>query len=247
MATPRERPKPPARPSQGPGKPARRDAAEAKALARRGELREAIRSLVRERRREASDIDAVCKRLFEELRRRCPHLLPAGPVEAGETGPDLDLDPRTAGTLLAAAARKLSQGQPAVVWYLGDSELQVVAEKVSVRTGAGRAIVTIPVRCDQTGAAEVTVAFALGSKERPAGLLAATPTRPAGPAEIVEVWGEPLQALAWGALLEVAEGLAHEAGEDPDRAGLIPYALEAGSDYLRVQTMARHAFDRSPR
>lgn len=244
-------PKPPRRrpPGRQPAIPDRQLSDRAiRRLAARGQLRDALRRWVEDRRKETDDnIDQVCKRLFEQLRKNCPHLLPRAPLKSGELGPEIDLDLKSAGVLLSAAARKISDGAQRIVWTLGDSELEVHPTELSLRTKSGEIHVTIPVSCDQTGATKVTVVFVVGTEKRPAGLVAATGGQAFGPEEIVSLWSDALTAFAWGAVQELLQHLAWESGADVDRAGLIPVSLIASSNGLRLQTMARHAIDRRPR
>ncbi len=218
-------------------------------LVGKGAIREAIdRLLERTPERtpgkdQGDDIDKVCEQMFETLRKRCPHLVPDAPVETGQMGPEIDLGPKTAATLLRGAAVKVA-GADQTVWVLGDSEMLVFASRVSLVTEPGRILVRIPVKTDQTDDTVIVVPFAVGSEKRPAGLMASTPMRPIGPEAIVEIWAEALTAFAWGAVLTLAEVLASRAGQDPDRQGLIAFNLLARSEGLSIGTMARHGFDR---
>ena len=216
-------------------------------LLNRGRLRDAIRTILTERERRPSRDDDACKKLFEQLRKRCPHLLPKAPLAAGAVGEEIALDARSAGLLLVAAARRASGGAERVIWQSGPNALEVLAGRVGLQTADGRALVTIPVRCDQTGEAKITVAFAVGSTKRPAGMIAVVSGCPAGPPAIVNLWGEALTAFAWGALMDFAQDVAAESGQDQDRAGLIPGALFATPDGLSLLPMARHSFDRRAR
>lgn len=221
---------------------------EAARLATTGRLRDAIQRHVRDMDViKEKDIDAVCKELFAQLRKNCPELLPQAPLKTGAVGPEIDLDPKSTSTLLASAGRKISDGESSVIWLQAGNELEVAVAKVQVKTEAGHILVLIPVRCDETGAAEVTVAFAVGSAKRPAGMIAVTNARPSGPSEVIEIWGDASIAFAWGAVIELMQGLAFEAGQDQDREGLIPSALQAGPNGLRLSTMARHRMDRRPK
>ncbi|SEW12048.1 hypothetical protein SAMN05444851_1542 [Aliiroseovarius sediminilitoris] len=189
------------------------------------------------------DIDKVCKKMFQALRKRCPHLVPDRPVNTGQIGPRIDLGPKTVVTLFRGAAVKLA-GDKQTVWVLGDSEMLVFASRVVLETEPGRIVVHLPVSTDQTKDVVIKVPFAVGSEKRPAGLMATTPMRPIGPEEIVEIWADALTAFAWGAVLTLAEVLANRAGQDPDRNGLIAFNLLAGAGGLTIGTMARHGFDR---
>ena len=133
-----------------------------------------------------------------------------------------------------------------VVWVEGESELAVGVAGVRVELGVGLVVVTIPVRCDQTGPAEVHVTFAVGDPSRPAGLYAATQRRPRGPALVVETWGEAIVAFAWHVVLELVAGLAGATGKDTRGNRLVPAELEATPKGLAIVAMARHRFAGSP-
>jgi hypothetical protein len=132
----------------------------------------------------------------------------------------------------------------AVVWAEHDRELLVLIAKIQVKMAPGVVAVTIPVRCHEVGDAEVHVTFAVGSPDRPAGLLVATEERPRGPEIVVDLWGEALVAFAWKALLDVAAHVAFAAGDDNDGQRLVPAALSVGKDAITVLPQARHGFDR---
>lgn len=213
-----------------------------------GALRVAIDRLLertpdKETGKDDDDIEKVCDKMFQALKKRCPHLVPDRPVNSGEVGPRIDLGPKTAVTLFRGAAVKLA-GEKQIVWVQGDSEMLVFASRVGLETEPGRIVVHVPVRTDQTKDVVIKVPFAIGSEKRPAGLMASTPMRPTGPEAIVEIWADALTAFAWGAVLTLAEVLASRAGQDPDRQGLIAFNLLAGADGLAIGTMARHGFDR---
>jgi len=203
----------------------------------------------------AADRDAVsdeCQRLLKQVAARCPGLLPPRPLDPGGVGPEIPLNPDELQKLVTVAVPKAAGLPPgsaadSVVWTLAGNELLVLLAKVTVKlVGDGIALVLIPVHCDQVQEATVTVPIALGDDKRPAGLLAATEDRPRGPAAVVDVWGDALTALAWQVLLAAATGVAAGAGTDVDGAPLIPAGLTASADGLRILTMARHPFDRTP-
>jgi hypothetical protein len=183
-----------------------------------------------------------CKRLLAELRNRCPGLIPPDPLEAGQVGPEIPLDPKTAQTLVQAALK--SARADTILLHEGENELLIEVSGITLDFGDGAVVVAIPVRCDQVPRAVVHVPFALGSSKRRAGMIAATESAPRGPIVVTQIWGEALTALAWQALLGVSSALAVETGRDVDGAGLIPVALTATKDGLQLLTMARHAFDR---
>lgn len=129
-----------------------------------------------------------------------------------------------------------------VVWVNGDSQLAVSVGTVRVETGPASVVVSLPVRCDQTGPTEVHVTFAVGEPGRPAGLYAATQRRPRGPALIIDTWGEAIVAFAWKMVLELLTGLAGAVGKDTRGKRLVPVELEATDHGLAIVPMARHRF-----
>jgi hypothetical protein len=149
---------------------------------------------------------------------------------------------------LAVVAARHSSGLPRAgrtneaVWTKGDSELVIGIGAVDVQTADGVIVVTIPVRCDQTGQSQVHVSFAVGDAKQPAGLYAATQRRPQGPAAVVDTWGEAIVAYAWQVVLQLANGLAGAAGRDAQGSRLVAAQLQASATGLNVLPMARHRF-----
>jgi hypothetical protein len=197
-------------------------------------------------------LDEESKRLLASLRERFPHLFPGRPFGPGESGPEIPLGGAAGAALYRLVAQRIV-GLPSaspdapqeLVWTQGDDELVVDVGAVKVTTAPGAVAVDVPVRCDQVGSATVRVRFALGSDERPAGLIAATDERPFGPPEIVDVWGDALTAFAWQLVVTTAAHVAGATGQDGEGSGLIPVAIRSTEAGLVVQTMARHAFDRT--
>ena len=149
--------------------------------------------------------------------------------------------------LLRVAARRAAglfrpSKHTEVVWVEGDSELAVSLVALDVKFAAGLIRVLIPVRCDQTGAATIEVVFACGSPDQPAGLYAAAPRRPNGPALIVATWGDALVAFAWQCVLGMVTGLAGATGKDQRGNVLVPVELAASARGMEIVPMARHRF-----
>ena len=190
-------------------------------------------------------LSAECKQLLALVKQRCPGLLPRDPLPAGAVGPEVVLGPAELAPLVRAAADPARQGT--IVWSLGDSELQVEVGGVTAQLSRGLVLVSIPVRCEETASVRIDVPFAVGDNERPAGMFAATELRPRGPGIITAAWGDALVAYAWKILLAVAAGIAEDAGQDVDGAGLIPAAIGTNGDTVTVLTQARHGFDRVTR
>lgn len=176
-------------------------------------------------------------------------LTPLGP---GQLAPDVSIPARDVHVRLqrafAAAVNPAASTTTYedVVWADAGNELLVRPSKVRVVFEPGFALVAIPVYTEQSGDVEIVVPFALGKPGEPAGLIAATESSPRGPAHIVDIWGDPLIAAAWDALLQVSIDAAAEAGVDDDHQPLLPGALVADKDRLVVTPQARHGFDRRP-
>lgn len=194
--------------------------------------------------------DLECERLLALLKRRCPDLFPAEdkPLPPGTVGPEIPVGPDQATSLFRTVGRLLA-GLPTddpgvVVWTQGQDELAVLVAQIDVQMADGAVAIVIPVRCDQTRDTKVFVRFAVGSENRPAGMLASTDERPFGPPEVVDVWGDALVSYAWQIITGVSVRLADATGRDEDGAGLIPIGLAAAPNGLSIATMARHVFDR---
>ena len=188
-----------------------------------------------------------------------PGLIPADPLPPGGVGAVIPVTPAGAraaggGRGGAGPAQRPDRGHApdAVLWQQGVDALLVHITTITTAVGDGWVTVTIPVTCDQSqdpaGAPSqpVTVTFVVGTADRPAGLFAAAPSRPDGPAVVAERWADTLTALAWRALLDTVAGIAAAAGRDTDGSPLIPVAVAATDKGLLVQTQARHPFDRVP-
>lgn len=129
-----------------------------------------------------------------------------------------------------------------VVWVEGENELAVGIAGVDVKLSDGLIRVLIPVRCDQTGAAQVEVLFATGSPTAPAGLYAATARRPNGPEIVVTAWGDALVAFAWHCVLDLVTGIAAATGKDARGNLLVPVELAVSARGIQILPMARHRF-----
>lgn len=200
--------------------------------------------------RRRSDLEAVrqwlCRVLPKLVRRLCgdgpprAERLPAGsvapPVEVGDGGLE---------RLVRAAAAPPEQ-PASVVWREGDAEVIVHLGRTRVRVLDGLVLVALTLESDQTGPAEVVVPFAVGTEERPAGLVAASETKPRGPELLVDRWGEAIVATAWRALVEAATTVASGRGSDLEGAPLRAGALVARRGGVAVLPQARHLFERLP-
>lgn len=106
-----------------------------------------------------------------------------------------------------------------------DELLDQVAQVALPDVATGLIQLLLPVRCDQTGPANVTLVFAVGSPSAPAGLYAAASRRPDGSAAIVDAWGEALVAFSWHCLLDLVTGIAAATGKDQRGNLLVPVEL----------------------
>jgi hypothetical protein len=188
--------------------------------------------------------------LMTQLRIDDPQRFRIEPLAAGTAGDAVQLNPDRAQVLLQRAAADAAglvdarSAEAGVLWQSAAGELLVRPAQLRLQLRDGLIGLSLPVFCDQTGAAEVHITFAVGSPQRAAGLLATTEERPRGPAAVVDVWGDALLGLAWQAVLTLLEGLAGESGRDQDGTPLLPVALTVSANGLTVQVAARHAFDR---
>lgn len=165
----------------------------------------------------------------------------------GRVAPGIFISADAAQKLLPVAARRASglvrpSKRTEVVWVDGDSEIAVDLDGLKVRLGDGLVILSLSVRTDQTGRAEVRVHFACGSPERPAGLYAAAQRRPQGPELIVIAWGDALVAFAWQCLIGIVTGVAGATGKDERGNLLVPVEMVVSKRGMEVFPMARHRF-----
>lgn len=149
----------------------------------------------------------------------------------------MELNRGETAALMRGAMAEPGEGAP-LLWTKDDNQLVVDAASAEVDTDEGLVVVSLPVRCEQTGDTVVQLGFAVGSATQPAGMVAASGD-PRGPKAVVDVWGEELTALAWHAMLRVSAALARLAGRDLDGHGLIPAAIRADAG-ITVGTVARH-------
>ncbi len=199
----------------------------------------------------ANTVPAAYARFVAQERRAQRFVGAIEPLATGAVTDRLFVSARDASRLSVDAAKRAAglfrpTKRAEAVWVDADSELAVAISAVRLETRPGVVVVTVPVRCDQTGPTEVHVTFAVGEPGRPAGLYVATERRPRGPALIVDTWGEAIVAFAWQVLLGLVGGLAGAAGKDTRGNRLVPAELEATSDGLAIVPMARHRFMGSP-
>lgn len=171
-------------------------------------------------------------------------------LKEGAVVQPITLTPARLRELARVAARRASglfrdAKHAEVVWVRGDSELAVNIAEVGVQLSEGQVVLVLIVRSDQSGRAEIAVPFAVGGRDAPAGMYAATFRKPSGPALIVETWGDALVAFAWQCLLELVSGIAGAVGKDARGNVLVPVELMASKRALSIVPMARHRFSGS--
>jgi hypothetical protein len=186
-------------------------------------------------------------RFVADLRRADRLGPPPEGLAEGNVVDRVHVDPGSASLLMRTAALRAAgiywkSSRDTIVWAEGGRELAIVVSRLEVETGHGLLVVHLPVRCDQVGDDVVTVTFAVGSEDRPAGLYAAAESRPRGPAAVVDAWSEALVAFAWQCLLGLLTGLTGAVGKDERGNLLVPVELSANADGLFVTPMARHRF-----
>jgi hypothetical protein len=194
--------------------------------------------------------DSVSPEFVRFIAAERPEALARKPRAEGQVGKAVFLGAAEADRLLPVAARRAAgffrpTKRTEVVWVEGESELAVSLDGLKLQFGTGILVLTLPVRCDQTGAAEVRVHFACGEPERPAGLYAAAQRRPQGPELIVSIWGDALVAFAWQCVLHLVSGLANATGKDERGNLLVPVEMVATPRGLEIVPMARHRFSGS--
>jgi hypothetical protein len=141
-----------------------------------------------------------------------------------------------------------TEEEPRVVWRDGESEVILHRELTRVKLlPDGIMLVGITLSCAETGMQELTVPFAFGSGRRLAGMLATTERKPRGHAVLVDRWGEPVVATAWGGVLKLAARYAASAGEDPAGSPLVPAAVVVDPPRLSVVPRARFAHEHRQR
>lgn len=185
---------------------------------------------------------------FVAAQRRAQGVAAVAPrAAAGEVQKSVVIPNGQAAELLQVAARRAAglfrpSQRSEVVWVEGESELAVSLVGLELRCSNGLVVLRIPVRCDQTGAAQVEVAFACGSPDEPAGLYAAAERRPRGPELIVATWGDALVAYAWQCLLGLVTGVAGATGKDARGNVMVPVEMVASPRGLEIVPMGRHRF-----
>lgn len=132
---------------------------------------------------------------------------------------------------------------PDVVWSQPPHELLVRTDRTHAMLSSGLVVVRVRVGCDQVdGDQDIEIPLAVGTVDRPAGLVMSTFEELDGPTALIGVWSDAITAFAWETLLELCRRLAAAAGTDERGRPLIPGLVAATSaNKLLVHPMARHS------
>ncbi len=131
--------------------------------------------------------------------------------------------------------------RPSVVWVAGDDELLVQLDATRLTCAPGFITLSLFVLCDEVrGVQRIDIAFAVGSPQRPTGLVMSTFDRPQGPAVILDTWGASITAFAWETLVTTAQQLAAGVGKDASGRPLVPGTIAADTNLLLIGAMARN-------
>jgi hypothetical protein len=193
-----------------------------------------------------AELDGRCRALVEQQREHFPEALRHNPLPPGEITDAIVLEEGQLSELLIVALTDESDRE-ALLLSDGINELLVRHNQSRVFAREGLLLVSLTVECDQTGAVEVTIPFAVGSAQALAGMVTVTEEMPRGPTAVVSIWGDALQALAWESLLILAAGMTRQTGTDTNAVPFIPAALVASTGAVRIVPQARHDIDTNRR
>lgn len=118
----------------------------------------------------------------------------------------MDLREADASALLATQFGGSNPKQP-IVWRDAESELLVHPTRTQVKFAPGFVFVELAVATDQTGDAQLLLAYKIGASPNEASLTAVSEARPRGDATLATRWAEPVTQLVWFALLRCGQVL----------------------------------------
>jgi hypothetical protein len=202
------------------------------------------------RRESTAGLDPRLRALVE---RQLGSVLPGRLVPAGQAVEERRVNGDDVIRLLRSAAvtaggldpARTTDPPPPLLWEDGPNRLLVRIADLNGRLDEGLIELVIPVFCEETGEAEVTVTFITESREQPTGGICITEDHPRGPAVIVENWHEPLIALAWHTVLIATGALSGAIGADESGQQLVSATLSVSREGIAVTPMARHTFLRA--
>ena len=111
-----------------------------------------------------------------------------------------------ASALLATQFGGSNPKQP-IVWRDAESELLVHPTRTRVKFAPGFVFVELAVATDQTGDAQLLLAYKIGASPNEASLTAVSEARPRGDATLATRWAEPVTQLVWFGLLRCGQVL----------------------------------------
>jgi hypothetical protein len=191
------------------------------------------------------ELARYCRKLLAELEKRCPGLLPGRPLPPGEVLSPIDVGNDDFQALVHSALGVDERSKrDQVVWEQAGSALLVHLGETRVQALDGLILVGLTVEANETGRVQVTIPFAVGRTDRLAGMVVTTEPKPRGPSIIIDRWGESLIATAWRAVLDVIGSLTAQAGVDEEGTPLLPGAIVAENNLLRVVAQAPQVFER---
>lgn len=167
-------------------------------------------------------------------------------LKPGTPAPELVRVPEAAANAILRSVIHLvadirADAPPDVVWTHGANEVQVLLDRTRLALAPGFVSIGLVVRCDELREPQrMDVAFAVGSKGRPTGLVMSTFERVQGPALIADTWSGALTAFAWELLVTIAQQIAAGIGKDVRGRPLLPGSIAADKDLLLIGAMARH-------
>jgi hypothetical protein len=196
-------------------------------------------------------IGAVADRVRPPVEPVRPPVGPTGPVRPptdrltpGRPGPQRLLPVKELGSLVR---RAVAGDRRRVVWTWRGNEALVHLDTLRLALDDGLIFIGLTLETTQTGPQELTAVLAVGSKDRPAGLLAVAEERPRGHGELAATFAEAVNATAWRGVLLVVAAAAASAGRDAEGDPLVPLALTAAPEVLIVHTIADHRLGRPSR
>ena len=180
----------------------------------------------------------VTGRVLDHLRDTDPRALPKLPIDLGKLGPAIPVASKTLTELVKLAAKDNNAGGDSVVWDDGINQLIVHISTMTTTVTEGRVRVEIRVEADGLKTT-MKVLFGVGTEKKLAGMVMATPDRPAGDPLIARIWGDALIALAHSSLVDASKSMAGAAGRDVTNARLIPGSLTAKRGTLTIGSLGR--------
>ncbi len=167
-------------------------------------------------------------------------------LRAGAVAPDLirvpgDAVQKVLRGIIHLVADVAASAPPTVVWVAGADELLVYLDRTRIECAPGMLTVSLVVHCNEVkGDQRIDVAFAVGTSQRPTGLVMSTFDRVQGPAIIADTWSEAITAFAWEAVVTIAQQLAAGTGKDAAGRPLVPALIAADKALLLIAPMARN-------